>query len=817
MSSTRQLSFAAGELAPSLRARVDLVKYATGLATCRNTMTRPQGGTLNRPGTKLICEVKDSTTQVRLIEFIFNNEQTYVLEFGSQYMRVIKDGVRVTVDPDDWDIGTAYEVGDLVAHSGVNYYCVQANTGNAPPNGTYWYALVDDIFEMPTPFAVADLMALRFVQSADVIFFAHRSYAPQELRRYSDTKWTMQPVAFGSALTPPNVVTGSTSPPFASGWRVTAVDASGDESLPDGAFHAIPTSGAPITIAWSAVTGAVKYRIYRSDNLDTGSLSGPQGPYGFVGESTGLFFVDNGILPDYLDTPPSDPGLFATEGDYPGAVTLSGQSLYFGGTDNDPQRIWKSRTGVLRNFNLKIPVTDDSPVVFTLVGRRVNDVKHLLELRRLLALTSGAEWAINGDAAGIISPTQINAKAQSYNGCGDVSPVNVDGTVIFIHARASVVRDLGFSFDSDLYDGSDLGIFSEHLLAKKAILDVAYQAVPHCVVWMVRSDGQLIGMTFVKKHEVNGWHRHDTDGLFERVCVVPEGQEDVLYVVVKRTIAGVTKRYIERMHSRAFTDVKDVVLLDCSVSYDGRNTDEDLTVTLSGGTEWKATETLTLTASAALFESSDVGKQFHLYDEDGLPILKFTVRAFTSSTVVTGRADRTVVAAAREVAFSAWARAINTMDGLDHLEGEAVGILGDGFVVASPNNAKHVRKSVATGSVSLNSHYAVVHAGLPVTADVELLDIDTQARKVLVSQVKVHIDSSRGGFFGGSAPAGDGTAGLVELMPDAQTNRDLPPPLVSDKRETNIEPTWKSNGRIFIRQVDPLPLSILAVVPSGLL
>ena len=95
MGNFRQLSFSSGEIAPALYGRVDHIKYATGLKTLVNFLVMRHGGVENRAGTGWIGEVKDSTKKVRQIPFIFNSEQTYVLELGNQYMRVMRQGAYV--------------------------------------------------------------------------------------------------------------------------------------------------------------------------------------------------------------------------------------------------------------------------------------------------------------------------------------------------------------------------------------------------------------------------------------------------------------------------------------------------------------------------------------------------------------------------------------------------------------------------------------------------------------------------------------------------------------------------------------------------
>jgi len=92
LTSLIQRSFASGEVAPALYSRTDFYKYQSGLKTLRNAYVKKHGGVENRPGFEFIGEVKDSAANVRLIPFIFNDDQTYVLEFGDQFLRVIRNG-----------------------------------------------------------------------------------------------------------------------------------------------------------------------------------------------------------------------------------------------------------------------------------------------------------------------------------------------------------------------------------------------------------------------------------------------------------------------------------------------------------------------------------------------------------------------------------------------------------------------------------------------------------------------------------------------------------------------------------------------------
>ncbi|MGL4350142.1 MAG: hypothetical protein ACRCT2_06175, partial [Plesiomonas shigelloides] len=137
-------SFAGGEVTPELVARTDLVKVVTGLEKCLNMIVLPQGPVQNRPGFRFVRQAKfaDVNKRVRMLPFVFSDSQSLAMEFGDQYIRFHTNGGTLQVSGvAAYNGATAYEVGDLVAQAGVNYYCKASTTGNAPPNATFWYPL----------------------------------------------------------------------------------------------------------------------------------------------------------------------------------------------------------------------------------------------------------------------------------------------------------------------------------------------------------------------------------------------------------------------------------------------------------------------------------------------------------------------------------------------------------------------------------------------------------------------------------------------------------------------------------------------------
>lgn len=778
------------------------------------------GGADSRPGTKFVCETKDSTKTSRLIPFIFNSEQTYALEFGDYYMRVIRNGAQIEVSGVAlWNIATSYVIGDLVLDGGVNYYCIADNTGNTPPNATYWYALTDDIYEIPTPYAEADLFELNIIQSADVIVITHQNYPVHELRRAGNTSWTIPEVTFAPSIDTPTNLAVSGGSGSTDRWVVTAIkDETFEESLPTAwkGASSKATSGSPRELTWTAVAGAGEYNVYKYDN----------GIYGFIGVAGGTSFEDDGIPADTTDTPPKAYNPFDSAGNYPATAGYYQQRLGFANTINEPEQCVFSKTGFFRNLTTSAPLQDDDAVTFKLAGRRVNEVRQLIDLGQLIALTADAEWLIQGDTAGILRPGEINPKTQSYNGASVLKPLLINDNAIYVQARGTVVRDLFATIEATGnigYKGTDLTVFADHLFKGYTIVDWDYSQVPNSIVWAVRSDGTLLGLTYLREHQIWAWHRHDTDGAYESMISVPEGQEDTPYFIVNRTINGVTKRYVERQSTRLVTDIIDFIGLDSSLSYDGRNTSAT-TMTLTGGSSWDYTETLTLTASTAFFVAGDVGNQIWM-NLDG-DVVRCTIKAYTSDTIVSVKPNKTVPTGLQGVAVTDWEKAVDELSGLDHLEGKDVSVFANGFVVASPNNAAHAVLTVSGGAITLDKPYSVIHVGLPYLPDIETLDIDSTQGETMadkyknISNVTLFVEKTRGVWVGSRPPTNDSTdplEGLEEYKARQYEGYDDPVNLAGDQIEIKNRPEWNNNGRVFVRQVDPLPMSLLAVMPAGLI
>lgn len=502
-------------------------------------------------------------------------------------------------------------------------------------------------------------------------------------------------------------------------------------------------------------------------------------------------------------------GAWSGEYGYPGEVEFFSDRLVFAGTPSQPQTLWMSETGNYTSFGKSQPIEDTDSINATINARQVNAIRDLVPLDALVILTTGGEWKTTGGQDDVLTPTTVGFKPQTYYGTSNVPSIIIGNTALFVQNRGYTVRDLGYQFESDGYTGSDLTVFSSHLLEGKPIREWAYQQVPYSIVWVVREDGVLLALTYMREQEVVGWTPMEIDGFVESVCCVPEGTEDAVYVVVRREVDGAQKRYVERLSSRLITDVRDATFLDSHLTYDGR-ADGSVSLYLSniGSGGWTKDDLISVSANmgaASIFTADSVGDWLHIYGATDDDMLRIRITEYSAGSVVRGIPHRTVPEAWRSVELYDWGMAVDTITGLDHLEGETVGVLGDGYVQA---------QQVVTGGEITITPAVVVHVGLPYVSDFETLDINVpggetvRGRSKVVKEVSILVQDSR------SIRVGPDADHLDEIEPREAEGYQSPPDLLTGLTEATISSSWSEGGRIFIRQSDPLPLSILGVIPS---
>jgi len=808
---TFKQAFSGGEISPEMFGRIADNKFQQGAATMRNFIAKPQGPAQNRPGFAYVNEVKDSAKSTRLISFTYNTTQTMVIEMGDQYFRFHTQGQTLLYSAGSaWSSSTNYTIGDIALQGGTNYYAKTAHSNVQPPNGTNWYALPANLtYEIPSPYLEAELFDVHYVQSADVLTFVHPNHAPRELRRLGATKWELVTISFDSPLTAPTGVSVSAYIPSSSStnsdtyqshkYVVTAVKASlvdeSNQSSTASVNNNIFVTGARNTISWNSVTGASRYRIYK----DQGGI------FGYIGETTTTSVIDDNIAPDFSQTPPIHENDFSGANNYPGAVSYFEQRRVFAGTNNAPQNIWMTKSGTESNMSFGLPIRDDDRIEFRVAAREANTIRHIIPLTQLLLLTGSAEWRITSVNSDAITPTSISVKPQSYVGSNNAQPVIVNNSLVYGAARGGHVRELGYNWQANGFVTGDLSLRAPHLFDNFTIVDMALAKAPIPIVWIVSSSGKLLGLTYVPEQQLGAWHQHDTDGTFESVACVSEGNDDVTYCVIKRTINGATKRYIERMGTRLFATQRDNFFVDSGGTYDGTNTDNSRTVTVSGGTNYTKGETVTVTTNYNLFNAppSVADKDDAIVLIDGTDLYRLTIQATSSQTVATAKLDKDLPASLRNTGITTYEVARNVISGISWLEGKALNILADGAV--------HPQRTVSSGAITLERAASVVHLGLPYDSDLNTLPMALQVEALGQGRVKnlnhvwLRVLESSGIF------AGPGADKLVEAKQRTVEPYGSPPNLKTQDIKIMLTPQWQDNGQLFVRQTDPLPLTVVGL------
>lgn len=610
--STKHLlrSFAGGEITPELAGRLDLVKYQTGLSLCRNFITLPHGPAVRRTGFEFVRAAGDSTHAVRLIPFTFSASQTAVLEFGHEYIRFHIDGATL-LDPGTglpYQIASPYQSADLfdlhyaqsadiitIAHPGyaTRELARQAATtwtltsvSFAPPN-----AAPTGVTATPTVAVSTNLTQTKYVVTAvkdDGVTESLPSSPASGVNNltlagnFNTISWTgvdgysrynvykLRGGVYGyigqvapSGSTPKTIatavgydikswfvtkrvrVTTTTTHGYSTGDRVYVQGT----TYFDGLFQITVESTTVFTYAKEAILASVS----------TGTVSTPS-----------LALVDDNVQADTTQSPPEDIiSLNAGANDYPGATVYHEQRRWFAGTNAKPQALWATRTGTDTNLTSSLPSREADGMELRVASSQYNQIRHLVALSDLIAFTAGGEFRIYADGAPAITPTTVSVKPQGYAGANNVQPAVTTGSVLYVQAQGSRIRELSYSWEASAYRTMDASIMAPHRFNGYTITDLAYSRAPESILWAVRNDGTLLGLTYVPDQQVYGWHAHDTEGVFESVTVVPENNEDVLYVVARRTIGGSQLRYIERLRTRILTEQKDAFFVDSGLTYSG--------------------------------------------------------------------------------------------------------------------------------------------------------------------------------------------------------------------------------------------------------
>lgn len=837
-----QSNFNGGEISPSLVGRVKEPRYAESLATCLNYVPLIQGPLDRRPGTYFVKEVKDSTAAVRLRRFKFSLTQNYILEFGNLYIRIYTNhGQLLDGSNNPVEVVSPYVTGDLIA---LNF------TQNA-----------DTLYIAGGAYAPRKLVRLSATNwELRTIVFKDGPYL--EFNQAQVAPGTQAPILSHVTLTPSahsgtiTVVAGPNP-----GVTAASADTNGEVKLQVGGGVQHPfTDGQQIVVAGIAgtteangtwfvrVIDAVNFALRQSVFANAYGGGGNIQPSVFtaidVGRHIRMFYTVQwgwGTITAYTNPytvtvqidkdrplqsnadaaalPTWRLGAWCTLLGYPTCVGFHEDRLAFSGTPQFPQRVDMSVSSQYDNFFPTDPdgtVNDNNALSFSLNSHDVNQSQWMTtDEKGLLLGSSSGEWLLRPSVATeAMTAKNVSAKRSTAWGGANAEGTSVAKATIFIQRGARKVRELLFYFDIDGYRANELTELAEHITGT-GVTAVAFQQIPYPVLWFVRADGALIGLTYERDMQTLkvGWHRHIIGGvsdaagnaaIVESIDVIPspDGTRDEVWMAVKRRVNGATKRYIEYM-GKFFEDTdnqEDAHFLDCGTSFDAP-------VTISGGIT-KASPGV-VTAAAHGFVN---GNQVTLRGVSGMTQVnynRYTVANKTNNTFeLTDSSGNNIDTTAYGTYISGGTarKLVTTISGITWLENETVDVLADGAV----QKALVVSNS---GVLTLPNPAATVHIGYGYNSDVQLLPVEAGSangtalgKKRRTTRVSIMVHRSLGLKFGMDSSNLDTLSFRTDATPNNQA-----PALTSGILQETIEADYDFNNQLFLRQDEPLPSRILAV------
>lgn len=520
-------------------------------------------------------------------------------------------------------------------------------------------------------------------------------------------------------------------------------------------------------------------------------------------------------------------------GTYPGVPSYFQQRRVYANSLNHPDTYWMSKPGLYNNMDYSFPSAPDDFVTGNPWAQQVNGIQWLVPMPGgLVTLTGKGAWQVSGGGTNVpITPSNQFAAPQAFNGCHfNIPPIINNYDILYVQSRGTIVRDLSYNFFVNIYTGTDLTVWSNHLFINTQIQQWAWAEEPWKTIWMVKSDGGLLCLTFLKEQEVVAWTRHDTDGEFVSVCSTTETSNaksnsdivplvDAVYFIVKRYVRGGWRYYSERMDPRLWENVEDSFCVDSGLASPMTFPNATLTPTTATGVG------VIFNTTTPSFDSSMVGSIIRAGGG------KAVITGYTGSTKVTATIlDPITVLVANDpnstpapIDAGLWSIAapITVISGLNHLEGLQVAILADGSVV--PN------QTVVNGTVTLSMAASRVVIGLPYVCQMQTLYVDhpdgqntSQTRRKLINSVGVRVTGTRGLQIGTDQPdqstiqnfpTNPPWIGMNELKERDETSfAGLAVPLFTGDYFKNVASNWTNKGQLAIQQIYPLPANILSVI-----
>lgn len=552
----------------------------------------------------------------------------------------------------------------------------------------------------------------------------------------------------------------------------------------------------------------------------------------FVEDLTPLF-PNYATIGNLISISDNQSGVFL-QGDNPRLALQFQDRQLFASTDNNLNTLWLSKIGVVRNFSRTSSLNESSAFSFNIRPTEGGSIQSLLDINGLYVFGSEAIWRAYGNEAGVITPTQINLREVSNFGASALPALKVGHFAFIEQQGGGIIRALSPGSYAAEDSSSDVSLFSNHFVRDNRIISWTFAKRPVPIVWMVRDDGVLLSLTFESSQGISAWCKHD---IFRGLGRLPIEANDVKSIDGETYVAAVRRGdtlgapLLDRIHimkidnrfssdNPVFTDNSMVAKGQSIVSavvgnYEGRAVDSNNLSRINLNTSMSEDEL------NAIFPATSVGN-YIFYEDNG----EYYADRVASVDIPNHR-----IVVERKVARTSEIGEDELILGVNYLELPrewffavdsefSYSVVGDGELVASGIEVDSL-SGMTTYGVTLPRGYREVSVGHPFTSDIETLDIDLTGPTISqsfkkITEVNAYVDSTLGLYAGNSRPVEDGSVnGLALFRPDRKWENNGALEASEGLVSINIDPTWNSSGAVFIRQIDPLPLAIYSISPSG--
>lgn len=715
---------------------------------------------------------------------------------------------------------------------------------------------VGRVYKIVSPYSAASItnsdgtFALSMVQTGDVVFISGAGVYPQKLTRLGSSNWTIAAASltdgpffgsnsdpaippgtdetrtvYASAATGAGITLTASSAIFTAEkvgtlflleqkkidgykvWEVGKVIALNDERRSDSNTYKALTA---------ATTGTVKPTHREGARLD--GDTGVQWQYEHSGYGTARITAVAGLTATATvvkELPSQAVGLANASTKwsfqpwdsvlgFPAVCTFYRERLVF----MRGAKLWASVPGDFENFAPRdgAETLPDSALSIDITSEQLNEAVWLASAGSLIVGTRGSEFSVGevttNDSFG---PGNVQAKQETAHGSRQVAPARVGNAILFVQPSGRRVQNIQYSFNVNGYDTVDMTVLAEHI-ANGQIIQFAYAQEPHSMVWAACKNGKLICLTFMAEQEVMGWHGHSIAAV-ESVAVIPDstGTFDQLWMIVNRTINGVTRRYVEYLNKEwviAEDAVQDASYSDCSSTFNGVITGASLT--LSAASYNVGDLGVTTAINLIPIVNSDIGDYLVLrkggfeakVEVLNLPGPQIQVR-FLTPIPTNMRAS--------SVSDVRWAR--NLIAGLGYLEGQTVTLTTQG--------AAHPNLVVTGGSITLNNRFHQVQVGLPAPCEAMTMRIEAgaqdgtaQGKTKRIHRVIFRFLETMGGKAG---PQGAEDTIDYRSSADAMDNPIAP---FSGDKYMSWPAGYETDARVRFYSDQALPVTILGIYPQ---